>query len=281
MDTDSRWPLKLLAAFMTLTAMGMAAVAAWDRGGTAVDRALLVAMAVTICAGTHLLPAISRRRIAWLIWSACLLGTIYGHLTFFTHTALRAGTVRAQQAAPVTDITRQIDATQAALAGISARPVATVARDLAYTKSERRRAVLQEELTEAKRAARLRDEMVGVTGAATSTRAAETSDPVMARLAVVTGSNEGSIALAVGIGFAILLELTGAFLWCEVFRRRDEPATEREGCPEQEISAEGDPLDDLRKAIDAGLCKPTVSSIRVFLGCGQARAMEMRRALAA
>jgi hypothetical protein len=120
MDTDSRWSLKLLAAFMTLTAMGMAAVAAWDRGGTAVDRSLLVSMAVTICAGTHLLPALSRRRVAWLIWSACLLGTIYGHLTFFSHTALRAGTVRAQQAAPVTDITRQIDATQAALAGISA-----------------------------------------------------------------------------------------------------------------------------------------------------------------
>lgn len=269
--------LRFLAGFTTLTALAMAAAAAWDRGETALDRALLVAMAVTICAGTHLLPALSRRRITWLLWTACLLGTIYGHLTFFTHAALRAGVVRAQHSEQVADAARQIETTREALASIKARPVATVAAELARTKTERRRQALMEELIEAKRAARLLDGLVGTTAAVPATRTAARADPVMSRLVVVTGSSEAGIALAVGIGFAILLELTGTFLWCEVFRQRHGQAPER-------INADArahDSLDDLRDAVAAGLCRPTVAGIRVFLGCGQARALEMRRTLGA
>lgn len=265
--------LRLLATFTTLTAVAMSAAAAWDRGGTALDRALLVAMAVTICAGAHLLLALSRRRVTWLLWAACLLGTVYGHLTFFTHAALRAGVVRAQQSEQVADVTRQIDATREALASIRARPVATVAAELSRAKSERRREALRDELDEAKRSARLLDGLVGTTAEVGATRRAELADPVMSRLAVVTGSSEAGIALAVGIAFAILLELTGAFLWVEALKPR-EPLVP--GRPEV---AKRDPLDALRDAVEVGLCKPTVASIRVFLGCGQARAIEMRRRL--
>ncbi|MCX7148663.1 MAG: hypothetical protein NTY05_04520 [Rhodocyclales bacterium] len=254
----------------------MTGVAAWDRGGTAVDRALLVTMAVTICAGAHLLPALSRRSVAWLLWIACLLATVYGHLTFFTHAGLRAGEVRAQQSVQVADVSRQIETMREALAGIKARPVATVAVEISRARTERRIEALQEELTEAKRAARLRDELVGATAAVTNGRAAGVGDPVMSRLAVVTGSNEASIALAVGIGFAILIELTGAFLWYEALRTPTSPA---QGVAEPATPATVDPLDSLKDAVEAGLCKPTVASIRVFLGCGQGRAIEMRRAL--
>lgn len=274
---ESRAGKLVLASIATLSAIAMTSVAAWDRGGTDVDRALLVTMAVTICAGAHLLPALSRRPVAWLLWIACLLATVYGHLTFFTHAGLRAGEVRAHQSIQVADVNRQIEATREALAGIKARPVATVAADLSRARTERRIEALQNELTEAKRAARLQDELVGATAAVTAGRAVELGDPVMTRLAVVTGSNEASIGLAVGIGFAILIELTGAFLWFEALRA---PATiPIQATAEQPAGAEQDPLDSLKEAVDAGLCKPTVSSIRVFLGCGQARAIEMRRAL--
>jgi len=265
--------LGLLAAFTTLTAVAMSATAAWDRGGTVLDRALLVAMAVTICAGAHLLLALSRRRVTWLLWSACLLGTIYGHLTFFTHAALRAGTVRAQQSAQVADVARQIDVAREALASIKARPVAIVAVELSRTKSERRRQALEAELTEAKRAARLLDGVVDTTAVVGATRTVERADPVMSRLAVVTGSSEASIGLAVGIAFAVLLELTGAFLWVEALKPRSPLE------PDHTEATKHDPLDALRDAVGAGLCKPTVAGIRVFLGCGQARAIEMRRAL--
>lgn len=267
----------VLASIATLSAIAMTSVAAWDRGGTDVDRALLVTMAVTICAGAHLLPALSRRPVAWLLWTACLLATVYGHLTFFTHAGLRAGEVRAHQSMQVADVNRQIEAKREALAGIKARPVATVAADLSRARTERRIEALQNELTEAKRAARLQDELVGATAAVTAGRAAELGDPVMTRLAVVTGSNETSIGLAVGIGFAILIELTGAFLWFEALQA---PATiPIRATVEQHAEAKPDTLESLKEAVDTGLCKPTVSSIRVFLGCGQARAIEMRRAL--
>jgi hypothetical protein len=254
----------------------MTSVAAWDRGGTVIDRALLVSMAITICAGAHLLPALSRRPVVWLLWSACLLATVYGHLTFFTHAGMRAGDVRAQQSVQVADVGRQIEAMREALASIKARPVATVAAELSRARTERRTGALQDELTEAKRAARLRDELVGATAAVTSGRAVGLADPVIARLAAVTGSSDASISLAVGVGFAILIELTGAFLWFEVFRTPG-PSVKVEAGPNAAVAV--DPLATLRDAVAAGLCKPTVASIRRYLGCGQAHAIEMRRAL--
>ncbi len=266
----------ILASIATLSAVAMTAVAAWERGGTDIDKALLVCMAVTVCIGAHLLPALSRRPLSWLLWAACLLATVYGHLTFFTHAGLRAGEGRAQIAIQAADANRQIEATREALAGIKARPAATVAADLSRARTERRIEALQEELAEARRAARLQDELVAATAAVTSARAAVRGDPVEARLAVVTGSSAASIGLAVGLGFAILIELTGAFLWCEALRPMAIPI---QVAQEPAKEAAPDQLDSLRQAIDAGLCRPTVSSIRIFMGCGQARAIEMRRAL--
>ena len=64
----------LLAVFVTGTAALMAATAAWDRGGgSGLDRALLVALSVAIIMAVHLLPALSRRPAAWLLWFGCLL----------------------------------------------------------------------------------------------------------------------------------------------------------------------------------------------------------------
>lgn len=270
------WALALIA---TLSAVAMTAVAAWDRGGTDIDKALLVCMAVTVCIGAHLLPALSRRPLSWLLWVACLLATVYGHLTFFTHAGLRAGEGRVQIAIQVADANRQIGAMREALAGIKARPVATVARDLGHARTEGRIAALREELAEAKRAARLQDELVAATAAVASNREAARGDPVEARLAVVTGSSAAGIGLAVGLSFAILIELTGAFLWYEALRVSAAKPIPTAIQTAIATASEPDQLAALREAIAAGLCKPTVSSIRIFLGCGQSRAIEMRRAL--
>lgn len=271
-----RLAVTVLAAATTVTAMAMAGVAAWDRGGTVLDRVLLVAMTACICALTHFLPALSRRPAAWLFWLVCLLGTIYGHLTFFTHAGLRAAEVRVQKSVGVVGAELQIEATREALAGIKARPVATVAREIAWTKNARRQEALREELAEAKRAARLRDGIVDATAGVSAVSMESRRDPVLVRLASVTGSSEASIALMVGIGFAILIELAGAFLWFEALRNGDEPKSRHSEAP-----AVRDPIEDLKDAVAAGVCKPTVAGIRVFLGCGQARALEMRRTLAA
>ena len=95
-----------MAAVATAVAVAMAAVSARDRGGTMIDRALLLALAKTVCACVHLLPALSRRRVMWLSWAACLFGALYGHVTFFTHAGLRAAQVRAQQSESIADVAK-------------------------------------------------------------------------------------------------------------------------------------------------------------------------------
>lgn len=267
---------RLLATFITLIAMAMAAVAAFDRGGTAVDRALLVALSVAICLGTHLIPALSKRKLAWLLWAGCLMGTVYGHVTFFTHSSQRASELRAQHSAIVVSTARQIEAVRDAIAEINARPVSTVAVELSNTKDRWLRRALREELVEARRAAALRDELVSLTGTATTVEVTGAVDPVTTRLMAVTGSSEASIVLLVGIGFSILLELMGALLWFEVLRPQQEFIASDSSAP---ISSNNDPITALKVAIESGKCRATVSGIRSFLGCSQARAMELRRAL--
>lgn len=267
---------RYLAAFITATAMAMAAMAAWDRGGNAVDRALLVALSIAICAGTHLIPALTKRKLAWLLWVGCLLGTVYGHLVFFTHASIRAGEGRAQHSFQTKGVAQQAEAVHAALSGISARPVAVVAAELAGEQSSRRRSALRLELEEARRAAALRDELVALADTATAVQVIAASDPVTARLSEVTGSSEAGITVVIGIGLSVLLELIGALLWCEALRHSDQ-----EGQSEPVNLTKPDSLSQLKAAVSAGLCKPTVSGIRVYLGCGQTKAMDLRRALLA
>ena len=108
----------LLAIFVTVTSTSMTAVAAWDRGGSLIDKSLLVSMSVVIVLAVHLLPSISRRPFTWFIWSGCLACAIYGHLTFLTHASLRAGDALAKQSALNVGIDNQIETVKAALAQI-------------------------------------------------------------------------------------------------------------------------------------------------------------------
>jgi len=266
---------RLLAVFVTVTAMAMAAVAAWDRGGTAFDRLLLVALSIALCLGTHLIPALTKRRLSWLLWAGCLLGTVYGHVTFFTHASLRANELRVQHSVLMVGVGRQIAAIRESLESIKARPIATVADELSINRDKWQRRALRDELAEAKRAATLRDELVRLTGSATTAELTETVDPVTARLVAVTGSSEASIALLVGLGFSILLEFMGALLWFEVLRPHQGFVASESNAP----IPDDEPITVLKAAIESGKCRATVSEIRSFLGCSQAKAIELRRAL--
>lgn len=281
--------IRMLAVFVTFTAASMTAVAAWDRGGTGIDRALLVALSVVIVLAVHLLPAMSRRPSAWLVWTGCLLCAIYGHLTFLTHASLRAADNRAQQSSLAVGTERQIATTREALDGIRARPVATVAAELAQSDDRRERAALREEIAEGRRAEALRDELVRLSGVSTTAQVSGAADPVTARLAVVTGYSESGVAVVIGMTFAILLELIGALLWCEALRPSDESVTiaDLERIDTQPRVTEDvthpvtDTLTTIQAAVKAGQCRETVASIREHLGCSQARAMEIRRELVA
>jgi hypothetical protein len=269
--------IKPIAIFVTSTAVTMTAIAAWDRGGTFADKAVLVAMSVVIVVAVHLLPAMSRRPVTWLVWMGCLVGAIYGHLTFFTNSAQRAADNRAQQSALAVGTQRQIDTAKDALSRIAARPIATVTAELALSEDRRERAALRAEIAEGKRAQVLLDDLARLSAVVTVANIPVT-DPVTARLAAVTGWNESQVAVAIGLTFSILLELIGALLWYEAMRRTTviAPLSNGTTCVTRPVT---DIVTMLRGAVTAGECQKTVRGIREFLGCSQERAMELRRGL--
>lgn len=261
--------IRPLALFVTLTACAMTAVAAWDRGGTIIDRALLVSMCVVIVLAVHLIPALSRRPVAWLVWSVCLLCAVYGHLTFLTHASLRAAEAHAQQSALAIGTERQIQSAREALDEIKARPVATVAAQLAQEGDRRMRAALRAELAEGKRAENLRDDLAQFEAVYTAVRVTGATDPVTERLAVVTGWTVSGVSVVIGMTFAMLLELIGTLLWFEALRPSKAAAEPTQG---DDTKAVTDPITEQVTAVTAAIlaqeCRLSVTSIREFLGYG-------------
>ncbi|MDD4979493.1 MAG: hypothetical protein PHI29_12780 [Gallionella sp.] len=305
--------MKHVAVFVTLTAACMAAAAAWERGGTLIEKVLLVSMSAIIVLAVHLVPALSRRWIVWPVWIGCLLCAMYGHLTFLIHASVHADENRAQHSALTVGTERQIEVARESLARINARPVATVAAELAVTGDSRERAALRAEIAEGRRAEALEDELVRLSGIAMEARVTGETDPVTVRLAEVTGYSDGAVAVFIGMTFSVLIELVGALLWYEALRHTDrgegqtwsivtadltedvtdgvtshvegvtevvkteDPVTAVTSAVTSELSGQMAPVMD---AIKIGKCRPTVAGIRKYLGCSQARASELRRELA-
>lgn len=283
--------LKPIAAFVTLIACAMAGVAAWDRGGTLVDRTLLVAISVVIVLAVHLLPGISKRPVTWLIWSACLFAAIYGHLSFITYASQRAAISRANESAVTVGTQQQIEAVKSALNGIQARPIAIIAAELAEAEGWKRRSALKLELDEAKRAEQLKLQLASLYATATTARTTVLSDPVIARVSAISGLPEAQISIGIGLMLSVLVELVGALLWNEALKSNinsnapviQEVAQEEKANNEAvtkvmaTITGPADPVALVRYAITTGKCKVTVASIREFLHCSQEKAMAVRR----
>jgi hypothetical protein len=295
--------LRLLAACTTLTAVAMAAVSALDRGGSLADKALLVALSTIICFGAHLLLALSRRKIAVVLWAGCIGLALVQHMSFFTHAGARANQARAETSAHISDLARQREDLTTALASISARPVAEIASELSQTKASSQRRALIAELEESRRAAGLRDQLVTLSATVTDARVTESQDPVTLRLSAVTDSNEDGINVGISLLFAVILELTGSLLWLEALSngrnsaskiearaggietssvtRNSEPVTpvtthgqtsaQEAGRATGEATeaatgyAPQDELEQLRQAVAAGLCEPSARSVLAYL----------------
>lgn len=283
----------VFAVTLTTLAVAMAAIAAMDRGGSFADKLLLVALASLVAGLVHLLPALTKNKLAWILWAGCFLATVYGHLTFFTNAQSRAGEIRAQNSMVASDIEKQILTVTRERDSIVSRPVTVVMRDLAATQDWKAKQVLRNELAEARRSITLTEQLIALNEEAKKSHVTQSNDRVTALLSGVTGGNGAEISLGIGLFFAILIDVAGAVLWREVFASCDsklEPVTvpvaltppdlvkiEGEELPESEVTEKT--FQDLQAAIKAGICKPTVSAIRAFMGCGQAKACELRKQL--
>ena len=304
---------RFFAVYVLVIAVMFAASAAADLGGgSLMDQTLLVSLAIALCVGTHLIPALTQNKWALGLWGGCLVMTIYGHLNFFTHVSLRANEARTEKSAMVSGSSRQINAAKEALAEIRARPISVVSDILAKTEinAENRaiRRSLRDELVEAKRSAVLHDEILKLEGQITVAAVKGAVDPVTALLVTVTGIDESKIILIINLGRAVLLELVGVWLWMKVLSTYANPENFTTPAtippiPESVKSAtptvniervaktkvatsldipvvdQKDDIDDLKAAVESGDCPLTVNGVRKFLGCSQAKALEVRRVL--
>lgn len=306
---------KLLASFITLTAIFMAGVAAWDRGGTLADKLLLICLSVVIVWAVHFLPALSKRPVMWLVWVVCLLCAVYGHLTFLTHASQRAGAAQSKETVKHIGIERQIQIINESLEKIEARPVSVVADKLSKSTSKREKSALKLELGEARKAGALRDQLVVLSGVSAEAQILESADPVVSKLAVFFGVKDTVIFVTIGLVFSILIEVIGALVWFEVLRtpikkeagshvnqavtnlvvtnKTNELYFSRNTVPDKNshvtpvvghVSSHVSDRDSvliiaLKEAIDLGNCKPTVTSIQEYLNIARSRAADLRRLL--
>lgn len=205
-----------LAVGVLGVALGMAGVSAWHRADTVVDKALMVAMACAVVLGVHLMPALVKSRAVWPLWVALFAVAVHGHAGFLMHAgqSVSEAVTHARQAPQLQALVEQQTALQAALNGITARPVAVVAAQLARDPSPEKRAALQVELIESQRGVTLRDSLVDLSKErVTLASHAPASDPVTAGLALVTGLSLQAVTLLVSLVTAGLLELLGVALW--------------------------------------------------------------------
>jgi hypothetical protein len=273
--------IQITMAVMTLlVSLGMAGVSAWQRSAGPTDCAVLMALSFVTVLGAHLLPSLTKSRFLWPIWALCFVFVLHGHASFFANASARANEARAEQSQHTLALKSQQARIRETLQSITARPLASVAGQLSRTTDQNRREALTVELNEAKRAAELRDSLLKIEVELGSNAA--TVDPVMRQLSAVTGANTQTVALIFNLGAAALVEVFGAVLWVQLI------ATENKAiCAAGDTYAQSKPpmqssgVDALRSAVSEGRCRATVKGVREFMGCSQAKAMELRRQLIA
>ena len=264
---------RIFAVAVSTTSLAMSFLAGFDRGGTHIDQAVMIANGMCACAGSQFILSISRRIVAWVIWSICLLITLYVNATFLSYASSRAGDGHALRSVQSESLDRQMSEIRKTLDSIQARPVAIVNAELMNENGWRKRNALKIELSESQKVAELHEKMIELASAETTLKVSGAINPVTASIATVTGSNAQDMGVFLELLTSILLECMGAFLWFEI----DSSKRLRETSLADPTARSNDPIIELEAAIAAGTIKATVKEIRAFLSCGQDRAMEIRK----
>ncbi|MFM0753650.1 hypothetical protein [Paraburkholderia strydomiana] len=317
-----------LAVAATGTSLGVAAYSGWERGGTCVERVTYTALAVVIASGVHLLPAMSRQRplvvriAVSVLCAAGLVVTLGGQAEFFALAQQHAGSRRAD--------TVLLPAAVLQLQGVSSRSLTAIAADQASARKalaviddqpchvrcadkRARRAVLMATLdqldteeAEAKRREAADDHRVLLADHAMRLRDEMRDDPVMTRLAALTGLAEDRVSLLLNLVCASVLDGIGVVAWYLVVVARRPRDCERpvsvvpddvptvacvpHGTGVEPASHAALPMPDrqpntrltqLTRAVADGQVKMTVAGIRNYLGCAQGTATRLRRELLA
>lgn len=263
--------------------LGMSAVGALDRGATGADQALIVAAAMAVTAGAHVLPAITRSTAGRGVWVACMAVALYGHASFLSAAAQRAGDQRAAAVQP----SQQQQALREQLAALPSQSPADAAAALASARSRAaasgaalarceaqtpgrcatprataaaaaaRAEAADEALQQARQAAELRTALASAASAHDARTDAARVEPAAAALSRLTGLPAAPIQTAAALLMCVLIELLGALLW----RRAIRPAAAAAAAAARPEIQTHDPLDrDLTDQI-AHLAGPSAAPI--------------------
>ncbi|WP_258180271.1 hypothetical protein [Burkholderia multivorans] len=259
----SRSTSTLLALPLALIATGTSAwisiVAGVERGGTTGERFAWAAVALVVLLAAHLLPALTRNEtlqiklIALALWLVCILGTTYGHATFFLEAQQHAGAQRAAtlQAELPSTPTRPV-----AVRGrdVIARDQARVAQQLAAARAERCAAscaalAARREALSAKLAALATEAEVAKRAELAADRAEEERqmfnarldkarlDPVTSRVAQFLQLPHDVVDLTIALVFGLLLECVACIGWLQVFGQRAVGPVERGHAHDRTVEA--------------------------------------------
>ncbi|EKS9798929.1 hypothetical protein QDD76_004922 [Burkholderia cepacia] len=237
---------RLIALILALGATGTSAwisiVAGIERGGTSAERAAWAAVALVVLLAAHLLPALTRgeplliKLPALALWGVCLVGTGYGHATFFLAAQQHAGAQRAGAVEPV-----QPGALPPVGSGrardVVARDQARVTELLANARAEQcvsrcaplraRREALAAQLAAlgveadmAHRREQVADRAEAVRQLVRARQDKARIDPVTSRVAQIFALSRDGVDLAIALLFGLLLECVACLGWLQGLPRR-------------------------------------------------------------
>lgn len=229
-----------IALLATAVSLGIAAYAGGLRGGTPVQRTMIVALACVAVLYVHLIPmcwcafSVSARVAGGVLWIVGIVVVMVGQVTFFVESQRDAGNQRAALV-PVVEAPNSVDVPQhrglAAIAGDRVQVVADLARiearrctgpclSIAVSKAKlnAQLAVLDAETAEAKRREAEEDRAVAQVERDDALRASLRADLVASQIASLIGTTESRLELMQDVAFAVVLEGAAVMGWLLVAR---------------------------------------------------------------
>jgi hypothetical protein len=259
------------ALCITALALALSTAAALDRAASPADKIMMVSLYAIFCLLSHLILCLTKRKLSLrlhvlvlTLWLFSVVLTCSNHLSFLIKSDLRAGNERARMSVPVETNMNEIEVVKVAVSKMTGRSVSIVATEIASGQDRKKRHALLLELDEARRRVRLEDTLLDLIHNSPAIQSMESEDPFIHKVAVLLSSSESNVTMTFNLCISLFLELAGVILWLEYSqgKKHEQEAGGKNICSGDQITSHN---------------KPTVEQIRLFLRCGQQKAMEVHQ----
>ncbi|BBB66550.1 hypothetical protein UNDYM_2297 [Undibacterium sp. YM2] len=298
---------KLLALLATSISLSLLAVAGWQLGESPVGKVILMGFGVLSVLGAHLLlslcqkASINVRVVAIVLWLFCMTYVAFNHASFFLLSQQQAGIRRValvdqslSKAEPVRNLTAIVSdqskiKTELAIKSQIRCGNGCVTLRAKLTSLQATLDVLEAEADDVRRWHRQQDRQIELQDRVRD-------DPVMMQLAKWFGVTAMQMGLVKSFLFSVILEGLACLCWYMGLQSRDltvplpvtPPVTqlvtavldlEEVGKADDTESRPelNNQVEELVKAVRAGLLPLTVSAVRKHCRCAQKKASELKR----